>query len=411
MADHSNSSPSVNLLDLLLTLARYKKRVLAIVFSITLVALSISLVWPKTYKSTVKFVQYNSTPGGSLGGLLNSFVNVMAESDRVTVEQAVFILKSNSILDPTIEEFNLGEVYGKEQQDLIREELLNNIQIEEIREGGIGFSPIVAVALSIIDNEPVRAQQIATFMTNRLDSVVVKINEQNSRRLFEVYEARYQQNLSELREAEEGLVEFQEKYGILELETQLTAMVETLGQLKAELVAIEVQTNIAKSSLSEDAAAVRQLEIQKAELEKSYADLIRKTDQRLENPGELFIPEAGEIFPPLMELPQLGAEYVRRFREVTVQNRIYELIYPQYEQKKLDLQDVFSGIVVIDEAAVPEYKHSPKRAIIVIAGFLFSLIFAFFSISYSEFIRKGQLSGSKDFEKYQELKSLFGKSN
>lgn len=410
MADHSNSSPSVNLLDLLLTLARYKKRVLAIVFSITLVALSISLVWPKTYKSTVKFVQYNSTPGGSLGGLLNSFVNVMAESDRVTVEQAVFILKSNSILDPTIEEFNLGEVYGKEQQDLIREELLNNIQIEEIREGGIGFSPIVAVALSIIDKEPVRAQQIATFMTNRLDSVVVKINEQNSRRLFEVYEARYQQNLSELREAEEGLVEFQEKYGILELETQLTAMVETLGQLKAELVAIEVQTNIAKSSLSEDAAAVRQLEIQKAELEKSYADLIRKTDQRLENPGELFIPEAGEIFPPLMELPQLGAEYVRRFREVTVQNRIYELIYPQYEQKKLDLQDVFSGIVVIDEAAVPEYKHSPKRAIIVIAGFLFSLIFAFFSISYSEFIRKGQLSGSKDFEKYQELKSLFGKS-
>jgi len=410
MADHSNSSPSVNLLDLLLTLARYKKRVLAIVFSITLVALSISLVWPKTYKSTVKFVQYNSTPGGSLGGLLNSFVNVMAESDRVTVEQAVFILKSNSILDPTIEEFNLGEVYGKEQQDLIREELLNNIQIEEIREGGIGFSPIVAVALSIIDKEPVRAQQIATFMTNRLDSVVVKINEQNSRRLFEVYEARYQQNLSELREAEEGLVEFQEKYGILELETQLTAMVETLGQLKAELVAIEVQTNIAKSSLSEDAATVRQLEIQKAELEKSYADLIRKTDQRLENPGELFIPEAGEIFPPLMELPQLGAEYVRRFREVTVQNRIYELIYPQYEQKKLDLQDVFSGIVVIDEAAVPEYKHSPKRAIIVIAGFLFSLIFAFFSISYSEFIRKGQLSGSKDFEKYQELKSLFGKS-
>ena len=66
---------------------------------------------------------------------------------------------------------------------------------------------------------------------------------------------------------------------------------------------------------------------------------------------------------------------------------------------------------MIDEAAVPEYKHSPKRAIIVIAGFLFSLIFAFFSISYSEFIRKGQLSGSKDFEKYQELKSLFGKSN
>lgn len=410
MADHSNSSPSVNLLDLLLTFVRYKSRVVWIVLSITLLALAGSLVWPKTYKSTVKFVQYNSTPGGSLGGLLNSFVNVMAESDRVTVEQAVFILKSNTILDPTIEAFQLGEVYGKEQKDLIREELLNNLLIEEIREGGIGFSPIVAVSLSVLDREPLRAQQIASFMTQRLDSVVVKINEQNSRRLFEVYEARYQQNLNELREAEQELVAFQETYGILELETQLTAMVETLGQLKAELVSIEVQTNIAKSSLSEDAAAVQQLEIQKTELEKSYAELIRKTDERLTNPDGLFIPESGEIFPPLMELPQLGAEYVRRFREVTVQQRIYELIYPQYEQKKLDLQDVFSGIVVIDEAAVPEYKHSPKRAIIVIAGFLFSLIAAFFSISYSEFIRKGELSASKDFEKYQELKSLIRKT-
>ncbi len=411
MADHSNTPPSVNLLDLLLTFARYKSRVLKIVISITMIALAVSLVWPKTYKSTVKFVQYNSTPGGSLGGLLNSFVNVMAESDRVTIEQAVFMLKSNTILDPTIEAFNLGEVYAKEQQDLIREELINNLQVEEFREGGIGFSPIVAVSLSVLDREPERAQKIASFMTQRLDSVIVRINEQNSRRLFEVYEARYEQNLAELREAEQELVQFQETYGILELETQLTAMVETLGQLKAELVSIEVQTNIAKSSLSEDAAAVQQLEIQKTELEKSYRDLIRKTDERLNTAEGLFIPESGEIFPPLMELPQLGAEYVRRFREVTVQQRIYELIYPQYEQKKLDLQDVFSGIVIIDEAAIPEYKYSPKRAIIVIAGFLFSIIVAFFSVSYSEFLRKGELNKSEDFEKYNELKSLFGKTN
>jgi Uncharacterized protein involved in exopolysaccharide biosynthesis len=104
----------------------------------------------------------------------------------------------------------------------------------------------------------------------------------------------------------------------------------------------------------------------------------------------------------------MGLEYARLFRERTIQEKIYELIYPQYEQQKMLLEDTNSGIRLIDEANLPTYKHKPKRALIVIAGFLFSIFVAFFSITFSEFVKRGQASGDENYMKYLKLKEQFG---
>ena len=123
------NSQSVNLLDFTLTAARYKGKIILIIFSITLVALVVSLLWPHTFKSSAKFTQYDVSPGGGLSSLIGNFVQVPTMSDRVSSEQALIILRSRTMLDRVIDEFDLHEVYGIEVREYVREELSNNTKI------------------------------------------------------------------------------------------------------------------------------------------------------------------------------------------------------------------------------------------------------------------------------------------
>ena len=406
--------PSVNILDLLLLIARYRKRIFLIVFGITLVALGASLVWPKTYKSTVRFAQYDSGGGGMAGSLISSLVQMPFSSGRVSAEQSTIILRSRTMQDAVIDRFDLAEVYGISVREYVREELANNTIIEEAREGGIGFSPIVSVSLSVTDRSPERAKEIAEFYMSQLDSMMTGINRKNAETTLRTYERRYLQNVQELEEAEQALTAFQEEAGILEPESQLRAMMSTIGELRAQMVGLDVQINIAKATLRDSAPQVMELEKQRAEVEKVYNDLIRDSEREFSGSAGTGSGAgsgtgmSGNLFPPMMEMPKMGLEYARLFRERTIQEKIYELIYPQYEQQKMLLDDTNSGIRLIDEANLPTYKHKPKRALIVIAGFLFSIFIAFFSITFSEFVKRGQASGDENYKKYLKLKEQFG---
>jgi len=406
--------PSVNILDLLLLIARYRKRIFLIVFGITLVALGASLVWPKTYKSTVRFAQYDSGGGGMAGSLISSLVQMPFSSGRVSAEQSTIILRSRTMQDAVIDRFDLAEVYGISVREYVREELANNTIIEEAREGGIGFSPIVSVSLSVTDRSPERAKEIAEFYMSQLDSMMTGINRKNAETTLRTYERRYLQNVRELEQAEQALTAFQEEAGILEPESQLRAMMSTIGELRAQMVGLDVQINIAKATLRDSAPQVMELEKQRAEVEKVYNDLIRDSEREFSGSAGTGSGAgsgagmSGDLFPPMMEMPKMGLEYARLFRERTIQEKIYELIYPQYEQQKMLLDDTNSGIRLIDEANLPTYKHKPKRALIVIAGFLFSIFVAFFSITFSEFIKRGKASGDENYKKYLKLKEQFG---
>ena len=406
--------PSVNILDLLLLIARYRKRIFLIVFGITLVALGASLVWPKTYKSTVRFAQYDSGGGGMAGSLISSLVQMPFSSGRVSAEQSTIILRSRTMQDAVIDRFDLAEVYGISVREYVREELANNTIIEEAREGGIGFSPIVSVSLSVTDRSPERAKEIAEFYMSQLDSMMTGINRKNAETTLRTYERRYLQNVQELEEAEQALTAFQEEAGILEPESQLRAMMSTIGELRAQMVGLDVQINIAKATLRDSAPQVMELEKQRAEVEKVYNDLIRDSEREFSGSAGTGSGAgsgagmSGDLFPPMMEMPKMGLEYARLFRERTIQEKIYELIYPQYEQQKMLLDDTNSGIRLIDEANLPTYKHKPKRALIVIAGFLFSIFVAFFSITFSEFVKRGKASGDENYKKYLKLKEQFG---
>jgi len=344
------------------------------VVGITVLALVVSLVWPKKYLSTSEVIQTRESLG-SLGGLLQSFSSISSGQNKIGGETIIVILNSENLKEELIEEFNLEKVYNETIKEALFEELNDAITIEEVREGGFGFNPIVSVKIQVEDQDPERAQKMNEFILSKLEQRMELLNEESTSKNLQILERRFQTNLQQLKESEEDLNDFQNRYGILEVSSQLEGLIQNLAELKTSIVKEEVEIEILRNRLDENSNQIQSKRQEVQALESAYQELIKKSEN---------IELASDVFYSLYDMPDLLLKYGRLMREVEVQNNIYELLLPQLEQQRLFLANKGSGLQIIDEADLPTYKNSPKRAYIVIAGFMFSIFLALLVIYLRE---------------------------
>lgn len=365
---------TTDLFDILITLAKHKIFLLKTILGVTILALIISLIWPKTYLSTSEVIQ-NRENMGSLGGLLQNISSISSGQSKVGGEIILVILYSESLKMSLINKFNLKEVYGEDIKETLFKILGNVISIEEVREGGFGFNPIVSVKINVKDKSPERAQQMNQFIISELEKRMESLNTEATSENLKIIRQRFLTNQKQLKQAENELNEFQNKYGILEVSQQLEALIQTIAELKTNIVTKQIEIQVLSQRLDKNSNQIlnRRQEIQA--LESTYDKLIQRSEGK----------EANEdAFYSLFDMPDLLLKFTRLMREVEIQNKIYELLLPQLEQQKLFLQNKGSGLRVIDKPDLPTYKNSPKRAYIVIAGFFFSVFVSFLIVYLKE---------------------------
>lgn len=384
------NSNTINFFDALITLAKHKSLILKTVIGITVTALIISLVWPKKYRSSAEIVQTRESIG-SFGGILQNIGSIGGGQTKVGGETMLVILNSIDLKDKLIEEFDLEEAYGTDIKEALYEKLKGLVEIEAVREGGFGFNPIVSIKLAVIDEEPERALAMNQFMLAELQEKMETINEEASFQNLKIIEARFEENKENLAEAESRLNEFQNKYGILEVDSQLEALINSLAQVKGKIVQTEIELEVLRKRLDQNSSQYRQKKQELEALKSSYDELIGKSEN---------VEAVSDAFYPLFDMPDLYLRYARLYRDVEIQNTIYELIIPQLEQQKLYLANNSSGVRIVDRPNLPTYKHSPKRAFIVLGGLFFSIFLSFFMV----FIR--ELNDNADSEYKQKMDRL-----
>lgn len=391
MSKESNSKKEVNLLDVILVLAKNKWFIFKLVISITLLALVISLVWPKTYKSTAQLlppIQQRSL-GAGLSGMLGGMMPMQMSSDKLGSEAILVVLRSRSLREKIIEEFNFREIYNSDIMEELLKKLDSNTKLIEVREGGFGFNPVVALELSFIDRDPGRAQAVTSFYISRLDSTIRELNRLNAEESYDFMSRRYEKNLADLTQAEEDLRVFQETYGILEVESQSKAIVETLADLKSSSIEMELKINLLGQTVSPNNSELVNLKRSKQELDRKYNEMINYSENE----------PVVDVFHSLKDMPNLALHYMRKYREVVIQNKILEVVLPQYEQQLMMKYDASRNIQIVDHASMPTYKHAPKRAIIVLAGLFFSLILSLIIVYLRETYAISKKSNSKEYNK------------
>ena len=387
------SKQTVNFFDVLLTLLKYKITILTIVISLTLVSLIISLVWPQSFQSGSEIVQVQESGGGSVGGILDNLASFSITGRKVGGETILIILNSQTLRDNLIEEFNLSEVYGSDIIEATRRILSGNLTIEEVREGGFGFNPVVSVKIGVIDSDPERAQAMNEFILNELDSELEELNRSSTTESLNVLKSRYEQALNDLSEAERELNEFQNEYGIIRPPAQVEALIQNLASLKATITQREIELAVIERSVSRNADIYQSKLVELEELRSAFESRIQRSED---------LTLVDDSYFSLFDIPDLLLKYVRLQREVEIQQQIQQTLFPQLEQQRLMQRNTSSGIQIIDAPNLPTYKFAPKRAYIVLAGFFFSIILSLIVVFFKEMTKDPNSESSVKLRKIRQ---------
>ena len=352
----------IDLMELFRALSRHARLIFGITAACAVVAAGISLLLPDYYKAEARILPPQEK-GGNLAaqllgqggaGLIGLAGGAGAKSQG---ELFVEIMKSRTVLDRIVDRFDLLKLYKARYRQDARKRLLGSLMAKEERKSGI-------ILLTVEDRDPKRAADIANAFVEELKSLKggLAISEAGQRRMF--FEDQIRQTRESLSRAEDEIKAFQQRTGMFQVDAQARAIIEGIGRLRAIIAAKEVEARVLRTF-----ATAQNPDLQRVEEE------IRALRSELEKVET----SKGSGFDPLMSsgrVPEMGAEYLRKLRQLKYNETLYELLSKQYELAKLDEARDAVIIQVIDRAIPPERKSRPERAMIVVVtaflGFLFS---------------------------------------
>ncbi|MGA7522453.1 MAG: GNVR domain-containing protein [Acidobacteriaceae bacterium] len=346
----------ISLLDLLIVLAERKRLILWCTVGFAIVSLIVSLIWPKSYTATAVLLppRQNSSMGslltaelGSLGGmaaLAGSSLGIKNPNDMY-----VGMLKSQTVEDAMVKNFGLMQEYHAHYMSAARKAFESHVTVD-----GNGKDSLIHI--SVKDRNPEKAAAMANGYVDafRRLSEGLAITEASQRRLF--FQQQLEQAKNNLANAEEALKKTEQTTGVIQMDSQARALIETAAALRAQITAKEVEMQAMQTYATGENAQMVELQQELDGLRAQLAKLGGSED----NPNS--------FFPPKGRVPEVGLEYVRKLRDVKYYETIFELLARELEIAKIDEAREGSFVQVVDPAIVPDHKSSPKRALIVIVA-------------------------------------------
>lgn len=279
------------------------------------------------------------------------------------------LLLSRNIALKMVEKFDLKTTYKQKYLFKTIEELHNNTIVNIDNKSNL-------LIIGVYDKDPLKAKMMIEEYLKLLDSLVNYINKEQIDIELKNIENRYYQNLTELKLYEDSLKEFQNKFGLIIPEEQFVATTKIFADLKAQKLLLELDKKRIQSSFDENSPEIRNLNEQINLLNEKISQLERKS---VSMDDFKFLINIGTA-------PDLLVQYARIYRNVEIQQKFLEYIYPLYEQVKLEVRKQHKAFVVIDKPFIPEYKAKPKRLIIILSSVFIYLIFVVVFLSLKNYI-------------------------
>jgi tyrosine-protein kinase Etk/Wzc len=178
----SIAEDEINLLDLLIVLAKRKKMILSVTFAAALVAVGISLLMPKIYTGTAKILppQQSQSSASALMNQLGGLAGMAGGSLGLKSPNDLYLamLKSRNVMEKIVRRFDLQTVYeAKTMTDAIKALEKNSSFVS-------GKDSVIVVEVD--DKEPQRAADVANAYIEELNKLMqtLAITEASQRRQF-----------------------------------------------------------------------------------------------------------------------------------------------------------------------------------------------------------------------------------
>lgn len=345
----------------LIVLAKRKWSIFKFVGCAAVLSAGISLLLPNTYTANAKIMppQQNQSMGamaalsqlGPLAALAGGGLGLRTPSDLY-----VAMLRSETVADNLIDHYSLMNVYHKTLRADARLKLTAYTEMLAGKDG--------VISIFVEDRDPHRAADLANAYVDELEKLTktLAVTEASKRRLFFEHEVKMAGD--ELANAEVALKQTQEKTGLILLDSQSRAIIESLTSLRARVGAQEVLVQQMRTfAAPENPELIR---------EEKALEALRDLLNRLEGgQGKRLFADV-----PIENVPTAGLEYVRKYRDVKYREALFELLAKQYEAAKIDEAKDALIVQQLDKAMPPERKSGPLRALIVLSSTFLALLVA-----------------------------------
>jgi tyrosine-protein kinase Etk/Wzc len=375
----AEESEELSVLDLLIMLAERKRIILWTTSIFAILAIIVSLLLPKEYTATVTLLppQQNSSLSSQLASQFGSLAGMAALAGGGALlknpnDMYVAMLKSRTVEDAMVIHYGLSGEYRKRYLSDARKAFESHATVDGGNKDGL-------IRLFIEDRDPHRAAELANGYVEQFQllSQNLAFTEAQQRRKF--FEDQLKQANKNLADAEEALKETEQKTGLIQLDTQARALVESAAALRAQIAAKEVEIQGMQTYATGENASLVEAQQELTSLRMQLAKLGGSNDS------------SDGIIVPRGQMTEAGLEYIRKLRDVKYYETIFDILARQFELAKLDEAKEGAIIQVVDQAIPPDKRSSPKRALIVIgatlSGLIIGILYALIQASFENLKR------------------------
>jgi tyrosine-protein kinase Etk/Wzc len=353
-ASRSEAPDALGVLDLVLVFSQSWKVVVLGALAAGLIALGFSFLLTPQFTARASFlVPQQQNPAAALaqlGGLAGAAAT--ATGLKNPLDQYVAMLRSTTVTDKLVSQFDLMTMYGERFRQDARDVLTRRTQVVAGKDG--------LITIEVEDTSPIRAAELANAYMAQLSLMLdaLAADEAQHRRTF------FEQQLGD---ANKRLIQAQTELEASGVDASTLKMnpagaVEATARLKAQLTASELRVAGMRGYLSDNSAELRQALLEQAALRRQLQQAEVGQGSSRGQPNE----------------------YILKFREFKYRETLFEMFARQYELARADEAREGALVQVIDKATPPEKKTSPRKAVIAVVTTIASgtLLYLFALASY-----------------------------
>lgn len=357
------SEDEINLLDLLLVLAKNWKMIIGVPFVVVVITAIFTLFMPNIYTAKTMILPGDDNSGGMMSAMMGQLGGLAALAGgslggASKADLYITMMNSEMIEGPIVDRFKLMKLYHAKFRATAYKTLDASSTISAGKKDGV-------ITIAVDNEDPKLAAAIANAYVEELGKLAAKLSMTGAGNSRVFLEERLTKAKVDLAAAEDTLKSFQTRNKAVAVTDQAQATLQGVALLRAQLVAQEVQLATLRQIFTDNSQEVKSTKATIANL--------RGQITRMEGSGS-----EGSM-PGVGAMPKLGQEYMRLMREFKIQETLVELLTKQYEMTKLNEAKDVVPFQVLQSARVPELKSKPKRSLIVImsafaSGFLMVLV-------------------------------------
>jgi len=375
----------IDIFDLLTVIAKHRNLILIILAIVSVGSVAYALLAPQQWSSHAvlrpvdqdeSLMSLGSSFMGLGGALLGGGISFRGE-DFIT------IMSSRTFSEDIIRQYNMIEYFKINEADsLVAMEMalrkLHRKVMELYFDEEEGTVHIVAITK---DKE--LSRDMANTYWEKLDRYNREYKVTKGRENRQFLEKRLEEVRAEIERLAVELKEFLEDNNTVALDEQTRETIGIYAELIAQKFEADLELDYARKFASEDAMEVVRLRQMQQALARQISEM--------ESEGVAGADGAEPRFIVALErFPDLQYQYGKLMLEFEVQQSIYEFLYPQYEQARIDELRDTPTIELIDKAKLAGRRAKPKRARLCVTNFVVAFVLSIFLAFIVEYVQQNR---------------------